>query len=97
MLQPHTVLQDLRYGVRILSLNPGFTVVAAARGTVWTQYRGWYLVPGVSVLLTVALIAAYPPARLLSHPCRPSVRDPRLASSDRRAPALHQAPQAHPH
>src|SRR5262249_46691462 len=36
------------------------------------------------------------PWRFLSHPCRPAVRDPRLAPSDRRAPALPQAPQAHP-
>src|SRR5262249_5403487 len=27
-------------------------------------------------------------------PCRPAVREPRLAPSDRRAPALRQAPQA---
>jgi hypothetical protein len=53
MILPHTILQDLRYGVRILYRNAGFTAVAVfalaigigVNPTAFTAYKAFFLRP----------------------------------------------------
>jgi predicted permease len=53
MLFPQTVLQDLRYGTRLLMRNPGFTILAilalalgiGVNTTVFTAYKAFFALP----------------------------------------------------